>query len=156
MKARKIYKKEFLKLSRELHKEFSKIGVKFNMHYRPLSFSAIQNGAHPRYDCVYGGYWHKEKKASVTARGKVTRWKILHVMAHELRHAQHDATGLFKDYYSKKPKSKQVAWRAERNCDAWALKWLRSRGIKVSEEKLRSGAYRDGGYKYFTPYWMGR
>lgn len=138
---------EMRKIMRELREIAQSAGFVINVHYRPVNWNWCGSGS-PAFG-TSGQCISKEKKLIVTSRGRSARRDLLFVMAHEVRHALHIKEGLFADYYrdqdfekfheyvrgrAERPNAplpdRDIAWAAEKDCDAWALEFLRSRGIE--------------------------
>lgn len=151
IKARKISNMEFVRLIKNLRAEACLVQARLHVHSQKQNWDRVREGmesiGHAR-----GYYRLNSRIAIITVYGRAPRWKILYVMAHELRHAQHHHNGLYKDYYRKDirrlynwarssaktpmPNIKlpclKTAFLAERDCDKFAKKWLIANGI-VSE-----------------------
>lgn len=104
----------------------------------------------------HGIYHTKNKRIRIYIFGKKCRKQyqtILALLAHEVRHAQHHAEGLFEEYYSKKfdehleeyvhdfligketlPDLK-VGQKAERDCDKFAIDFMKAIGFPLDPGK---------------------
>lgn len=135
---RRVYLAEYRSLMKELRELYRAHGAELTIHYRPIKWSAIRSGRHARYGTYYGQYIPKQRRAIVTFRGAVPRWKKLLVIAHELRHAIHHDTDMFADYYSECPSDVNLAWKAEVDCDTYAIKFLNSHNLHPDEGDARA------------------
>lgn len=132
------------------------IGYEVRIYYRPRA--GKQSGLRSSNFAAIRGTCEQfpKRKIVVSCYGRQARRNLLFVLAHEVRHALHVRDGIFADYY--RPYSEDaaavafayslndkrglpknfklpnlsVAIRAERDCDKWAAKFLRERGISAS------------------------
>ncbi len=139
---------------KELRALAASYGCRIQIRYRPIIWNRYESGK-PNFGEVRGFYSGNFKYISVVVYGRPAKRKILGVLAHEVRHAEHDFLGLFKDYYRKdlylayqacfnpsmvlpksfkKPNNK-IAFLAENDCNKWADKFLISKGIKPLKDK---------------------
>lgn len=147
----RINRKTYLKLLKELKRNFKELGYEFRLYRRPISWSSVRSGVHDRYGTVYGWCDVFHKRARVTVRGNQSRAHVLAVIAHELRHAQHKHEELFMRYYLPSPRCMQTAFEAEYDCDTYAINWLKERGIHLRKKDQRCSDYKD--FNSFKPFW---
>jgi hypothetical protein len=145
----KAPKSEYRRYSRELHARARALGFKMIVQRRKVSAEEVQNGGDRG---VSGSFCEDKKKLTITMNGKNSRGRILFVMAHELRHAEHATSGMFPEYYNPtfhkwwdwamyrrfwrpfgKIPSLEVAHAAELDCDRFAQEYVRSRGFKYQK-----------------------
>lgn len=145
-------RKDYLRLLKILRAEAKRLGVEVKLYRRPIKY--------PNYFGVRAGYSGAYKKIIVTAYGNQTYSYIVAVLAHEIRHAQHDNLGLYKEYYQKelydtekfavlvlqnkkKLPSAKVAMAAEDDCNLFARNFMKSHGFP-----LKRKTYKD----FYEPY----
>lgn len=145
---------DYLKNMKVLRAKALSFGVKVNFYRRPIRY--------PNKYGVNGGYSAKEKSITLTAYGNQSYSYILAVLAHEVRHAEHDFLGLFKEYYNPAMNdvkhfatqvannkltmpSQTVALQAENDCNKYAIKFMKKIGapLKKSTKTYKS---------FFEPY----
>lgn len=149
MKTR-INNSQYRKYLKEVKSFADLLGVTVVIHRRAIIWSRYGSQG-PNFSEVRGYHDMYKKKIVVTLHGRPARRKVLHVLAHELRHALHVKEGLYKNYYNPKVgrcidlllkgvkidakmivrPSNLVALMAERDCDKFADKWLADRNIKA-------------------------
>lgn len=145
----RVSKSEMRKYMKELRTLASKYNCKLKVHYKSIIWSRYGNN-HPNFGEVRGYYASNLKEITVVVYGRPARRKVLDCVAHEIRHAEHDALGLFADYYRPnlyeavrfiqghrsslpkgfKPPCNKTAYLAEIDCNHWADKFLKRKGIK--------------------------
>lgn len=137
--------KTYRKLLKKIREEYKAIGCSFVLYRRPILWSAVKSGYHRRYGTIYGRAFPSQMKACVTTRGKISRAEILGVIAHELRHLQHISQGIYQKYYQEDLSNCPIytGFRAEQDCDKFALKWLKDNGIIINKEKFITSIYHD-------------
>lgn len=145
----RVERPRYLELLRELRAIAHEMGFQVFIRSRPV----IMN----RYGCEGPNFgeirgfasMRPDKRLVVTRFGRVARRKLLAYLAHETRHAQHVALGLYPGYYEPNVNAQNflegkelslpygfvlpdldVALAAERDCDAWSETFLRERGIE--------------------------
>lgn len=146
----RVSRKMFLQISRELHSTARALGYRMVVHWRPISWQAVRNGAHV-IGHVSGWCNQHTKRLVITVRGNASRARVLFVMRHELRHAEHAVRGLYADYYKdhrplwdyaqgklkKRPRikspSNRIAFLAETDCQRVAMAFLVERGIRTTK-----------------------
>lgn len=110
---------------------------------------------------VSGSYSSRKQSIHIFCRGRNSYLSILACLAHEIRHAQHHAQGLFPEYYQPRletkeyrqlvragleiPPSIEVGQQAEDDCNLYARQILQQLGLTLSPT-LRT--FRG----YFEPY----
>ena len=137
-----------------LRAKANSFGVTLKFYRRPIRY--------PYKYGVNGGYSAKDKSIILTAYGNQSYSYILAVLAHEVRHAEHDFLGLFKEYYNPamndikafaqqvankeiKLPSNAIALQAENDCNKFAIKFMKKMGSPL---KKRSKTYK----AFFAPY----
>jgi hypothetical protein len=174
---RKVSKKRFLALSRELHALARSVGADLKVHWRPVNWDAVRNGLQKPFGCVGGYYDMQDKRCVVTVYGRKSRWMVLHTMAHEVRHAIQHAEGLFAEHWRKEDVKRmwkwatskrftqppncarldpRVGWLMERDADKWAAKWLTARGVDYDEQRLFHHYSGKSGYRQTMSWQLGR
>lgn len=128
---RRIYYREYRALMKELRGIAYDLECDIRIQYKkPFHYGEFCPG-------VCGSFNIAKNRINIIIRGRPSRRDILYTLAHEVRHAMHLAQGYFPHYY--KPISKRklnlgVAVRAERDCDKWANKWLKSKNLRPIKE----------------------
>lgn len=145
---KRLDKKTYRKLIKQL-KTLAPTGTVIKFERRPVS---RVEGA-PK-SAAFGSYHAETKIAKVCRYGRPARWQTLLVLAHEIRHAQHQAEGLYSGYYrkdlyllsrwlfkkGKRPKKiplidLEEAHRAELDCDRYAYEWLAENDLSFTRDR---------------------
>lgn len=152
---KRISKKLFRALVKEIRQVAESMGTKINLYYRPIIWNRHGSDG-PNFGEVRGFHECETRKIVVTCHGKASRRQLLHVLAHELRHAIHYRDGLYKDYYDpeyyamvallkaglelppqciQRPSNK-IAHLAEMDCNRFAIKWVKERGLEPYTDSI--------------------
>jgi hypothetical protein len=151
---RRVSKSEMRLYMKELRAKASSFGCKVKIRYRPIIWNRY-GGLGPNFGEMRGVYAGNLKEIQVVVYGRPSRIKLLYYLAHEVRHAEHDFLGLFKDYYRKdiyklvsfvwgkkktypknvKKPCNKTAFLAEKDCDRSAEKFLLSKNIESLAKK---------------------
>lgn len=145
---------EYLKAMKLLRSSAKKLGVTIKFYRRPIKY--------PSHFGVNGGYSGKDKSITLTVYGNQSYSYIIAVLAHEVRHAEHDYLGLFKEYYDPAMNdikdfaqkvvnktltlpSNSIALQAENDCNKFAINFMKKikHPIKKSVKTYRP---------FFEPY----
>jgi len=99
-KSKRIAADKYATLVKEIRRQAKEYGYKINIRL----FKAKRNTKYRRdmglnNTYVYGLFFDKKKTIQVQAYGNISRIKILAVLYHELRHAEHVAKRLYREYY---------------------------------------------------------
>ena len=149
----------------ELRAEIKACGYTLRIYRRPIVWR--RHGEGPNFGEIQGRANSARKTITVTTYGRVSRRAFLHILAHELRHAQHATTGLFSDYYRDELDTAAMyvtgevkrlpfnfkmpclwnAYFAEVDCDNFGCKWLADRGYQPANKQM----YR---YEDTAAYWL--
>jgi hypothetical protein len=125
---RPIFLAEHRKIMKILIQMAKAMGVKVEIRNKPVSFP---RHGRPKRGTVCGLYhFYNQRKIVITKRGRPSRRNLLGVLAHEVRHAIHQHIGIFSNYYACEPlPDLRIAIRAERDCDKWAINFLKKFNI---------------------------
>lgn len=148
MRSTTVNKKRYNQLLKDLRQIAGFCGFTIQLRKREVIYKRYETNI-PNFGEIYGYCDSVKRKLTIVYFGKTGRAKILWVMAHEVRHAIHVNTGIYKDYYDLrhrearykldsdgvlpigyKPPDLSVAVRAERDCDQWAFKYLSDKEIE--------------------------
>jgi hypothetical protein len=148
MRSTTVNKKKYGQLLKDLRQIAGYCGFTVQIRKREVIYKR-HGEERPNFGEMYGYCDPVKRKLTVVYFGNTGRAKILWVLAHEVRHAIHVSTNMFKDYYDirhreaintlnktgllpegYRPPDLGIAVRAERDCDNWAFKFLKEKDIE--------------------------
>ena len=152
MKNTYVNRKTYSRIVKELTAIANANGFRVKIYYRPMNWNRYGGGV-PSMGEVRGYFEYAARKAIVVTRYPgVGRARVLHILAHEVRHSMHYTQGLYAGYYAHAkitPKqlkkmqkhelpSLKTAHAAELDADRWAEEYLLGNGIRISFPRYES------------------